>query len=106
MLGTEWAGRGVRVNAVEPGYIDTPMMQVTLDTGGLTKEQMLGRIPADRLGDADDVARAVAFLLSDAAGYITASTLRIDGGNLAYGGIPPASSLPASLPPVTPGAGS
>jgi len=97
VLGSEWAGRGVRVNAVEPGYIDTPMMAVTLQAGDLDSEQLVGRIPAGRLGDADDVARAIAFLLSDASGYITGSTLRIDGGHLAYGGIPPASSLPASV---------
>ena len=97
VLGTEWVSRGVRVNAVEPGYIDTPMMQVTLTTGGLPVEDLLARIPADRLGTADDVARAVAFLLSDEASYITGATLRIDGGHLAYGGIPPASSLPPPL---------
>jgi NAD(P)-dependent dehydrogenase (short-subunit alcohol dehydrogenase family) len=97
VLGVEWAGRGVRVNAVEPGYIETPMMQVTLTTGALDRDELVGRIPAGRVGDTDDVARTVAFLLSDAASYITASTLRIDGGHLAYGGIPVASSLPAPM---------
>ena len=82
---------------MEPGYIDTPMMQVTLRAGELDAEQLLGRIPAGRVGSPDDVARVVAFLLSDAASYITATTLRIDGGHLAYGGIPPASSMP---PPI------
>ena len=97
VLGTEWMSRGVRVNAVEPGYIDTPMMQVTLRAGGLPVEDLLARIPANRLGAADDVARTVAFLLSDDASYISGATLRIDGGHLAYGGIPPASSLPPRL---------
>jgi NAD(P)-dependent dehydrogenase (short-subunit alcohol dehydrogenase family) len=97
VLGVEWAGRGVRVNAVEPGYIDTPMMQVTLETGSLDPSGLVDRIPAGRLGAPDDVAQAVTFLLSDAAGYITGATLRIDGGHLAYGGIPSASSLPAPL---------
>ena len=97
VLGTEWAARGVRVNTVEPGEIDTPMMQMTLRAGQLDTEQLLGRIPAGRVGFPDDVARVVAFLLSDAASYITASTLRIDGGHLAYGGIPPASSMPPSI---------
>jgi NAD(P)-dependent dehydrogenase (short-subunit alcohol dehydrogenase family) len=96
VLGVEWAPRGVRVNAVEPGYIDTPMARVTLATGaGL--EQLLARVPAGRLGGADEVARCVAFLLSDDASYVTGATLRIDGGHLAYGGIPPAS---AELPPL------
>ena len=95
VLGVEWAGRGVRVNAVLPGYIDTAMMQITIRTGGL--DPLLDRIPAGRIGDPDDVARTVAFLLSDAAAYITGATLRVDGGHLAYGGIPPASSIPAPV---------
>jgi 3-oxoacyl-[acyl-carrier protein] reductase len=94
VLGTEWSGRGVRVNAVEPGYIDTPMMQVTLRAGGLDPQRLIDRIPAGRLGTGTDVATTIAFLLSDEAGYITGSTLRIDGGHLAYGGMAPASVLP------------
>jgi NAD(P)-dependent dehydrogenase (short-subunit alcohol dehydrogenase family) len=97
VLGTEWVARGVRVNAVQPGYIDTPMMQVTLQGGTVAAGELVGRIPAGRLGQADEVAATVAFLLSDEASYITAATLRIDGGHLAYGGIPAASTLPASL---------
>jgi 3-oxoacyl-[acyl-carrier protein] reductase len=94
VLGTEWASRGVRVNAIEPGYIETPMMQVTIQAGTIQPQQLLDRIPAGRFGTGDDVARTVAFLLSDDAAYITGATLRIDGGHLAYGGIPPASVVP------------
>jgi 3-oxoacyl-[acyl-carrier protein] reductase len=96
VLGVEWAPIGVRVNAVQPGYIDTPMAQLTLSTG-TSMDQMLDRIPAGRLGDADEVARVVAFLLSDDAGYITGATLRVDGGHLAYGGFPSVTVRPASL---------
>jgi NAD(P)-dependent dehydrogenase (short-subunit alcohol dehydrogenase family) len=96
VLGVEWAPMGVRVNAVEPGYIDTPMTQVTLSTGA-DIDQMLDRIPAGRLGDADDVARVVAFLLSDEAAYVTGATLRVDGGHLSYGGFPGVKVRPASL---------
>jgi 3-oxoacyl-[acyl-carrier protein] reductase len=96
VLGVEWAPRGVRVNAVEPGYIDTPMTQLTLSTGA-DIDQMLHRIPAGRLGDADDVARVVAFLLSDEAAYVTGATLRVDGGHLSYGGFPGVKVRPASL---------
>jgi NAD(P)-dependent dehydrogenase (short-subunit alcohol dehydrogenase family) len=102
VLGTEWAGRGVRVNAVQPGYIETEMMQVTLRVGTVDAEQLIGRIPAGRLGGPNDVAGVVSFLLSDDAGYITGATLRVDGGHLAYGGIPPAHELPTPIGGVEP----
>jgi NAD(P)-dependent dehydrogenase (short-subunit alcohol dehydrogenase family) len=70
------------------------MTGAALAAGGLVLEDLLARIHAGRVGDADDVARAVAYLLSDDADYITGATLRVDGGHLAYGGIPPASSMP------------
>lgn len=91
VLGVEWSPLGVRVNAIQPGYIDTPMMQVTVSTGAALG-QLIDRIPAGRLGEADEVAGVVAFLLSDDASYITGATLRIDGGHLSYGGMPPAST--------------
>jgi 3-oxoacyl-[acyl-carrier protein] reductase len=97
VLGTEWAGSGVRVNAVEPGYIDTAMVQVTLTTGTVGIEQLVSRIPAGRLGDAAEVAAVVSFLISDDASYISASTLRIDGGHLSYGGLAAASERPAPM---------
>jgi NAD(P)-dependent dehydrogenase (short-subunit alcohol dehydrogenase family) len=97
VLGVEWAPMGVRVNLVQPGYIDTPMMQTTLRTG--TAQQLLDRIPAGRCGEPDEVARVITFLLSDDASYVTAATLRIDGGHLSYGGMPPASVRPDALAP-------
>jgi 3-oxoacyl-[acyl-carrier protein] reductase len=102
VLGTEWAGRGVRVNTIEPGYIDTPMMQVTFQAGTIDPQQLLDRIPSGRFGTGDDIARSVAFLLSDDAAYITGATLRIDGGHLAYGGVPAASVLPDPIEGVGP----
>lgn len=102
VLGTEWAGRGVRVNLVEPGYIDTPMLRVTLEAGTVGIDELLARIPSDRLGRADEVAAVVSFLLSDDASYITGATLRVDGGHLAYGGIAAASELPKPIEGVTP----
>ncbi|HZM01053.1 MAG TPA: 3-oxoacyl-ACP reductase FabG, partial [Planctomycetota bacterium] len=76
-LAKELGGRGVRVNAVAPGYIQTDM------TAGLpeaVKQQSLARIPLGRLGEGTDIARAVRFLASEDAGYITGATLVVDGG--------------------------
>lgn len=73
----ELASRGIRVNAVAPGWIETAM---TAELGEDFKEQMLPRIPLARLGQPEDVANAVLFLSSDAAAYITGQTLTVDGG--------------------------
>jgi 3-oxoacyl-[acyl-carrier protein] reductase len=73
----ELASRGITVNAVAPGFIETDMTAVL---GEDTREQMLGQIPLGRFGSAEDVAGAVAFLASDDAGYITGQTLNVDGG--------------------------
>ena len=76
-LAREVASRGITVNAVAPGFIDTDM------TRSLTEEQRAGlltQIPAGRLGEAADVAAAVLFLASPQAGYITGETLHVNGG--------------------------
>lgn len=76
-LAQEVAGRGIRVNAVAPGYVDTDMTQK------LSAEQqtaLLSRIPLGKTGKPADIAAAVAFLVSDDAAYITGQTLVVDGG--------------------------
>ena len=76
-LARELASRGITVNAVAPGFIDTDM------TRALSEEQrraLLGQIPAGRLGTAEDVAAAVLFLVSPQAAYITGETLHVNGG--------------------------
>jgi 3-oxoacyl-[acyl-carrier protein] reductase len=73
----ELAGRGITVNAIAPGYIETDMTSV-LDEE--VKKQMLTAIPLGRPGTARDVAEAVKFLASDSAAYITGQTLHVDGG--------------------------
>lgn len=76
-LAREVASRGITVNVVAPGFIETDM------TRALTEEQragILSQVPANRLGDAKEIANAVAFLASDEAGYITGETLHVNGG--------------------------
>ena len=76
-LAREVGSRGITVNAVAPGYVETDM------TARLTepaRKQLVDRIALDRLGTPEDVARSVAFLCSPAAAYITGHTLVVDGG--------------------------
>ena len=76
-LAREVASRGITVNVVAPGFIETDM------TRALTEDQragILSKVPANRLGDAKEIASAVAFLASDEAGYITGETLHVNGG--------------------------
>ncbi len=73
----ELGSRGITVNAVAPGFIETDM---TATLPEKVREGLLATIPAKRLGQAEDVARAVAFLAGDSAGYITGQVLSVDGG--------------------------
>ncbi len=76
-LAKEVASRGITVNVVAPGFIATDM------TDALTEEQKaatLAQVPAGRLGEPKDIAKAVAFLASDDAAYITGETLHVNGG--------------------------
>jgi len=78
-LAREVGSRNITVNVVAPGFIDTDMTRV------LAEEQraaMLGQVPLGRLGAAEDIANAVAFLASDAAAYVTGETLHVNGGML------------------------
>ena len=76
-LAAEVASRGLTVNVVAPGFIETPMTDV-LDES--QKSALLTRVPAGRLGQADEIAATVAFLASDEAAYITGATLHVNGG--------------------------
>jgi 3-oxoacyl-[acyl-carrier protein] reductase len=76
-LAREVASRGVTVNAVAPGFIDTAMTQALPEKA---REALLGQIPAGRLGQAADVAAAVTYLASEGAGYVTGQVLHVNGG--------------------------
>jgi len=76
-LAQEIASRGITVNVVAPGFIDTDMTSALPD---MVKDEMLKRIPMKRLGKAEDIAETVAFLASDSANYITGVTIHVNGG--------------------------
>ena len=78
-LANEWAGRGVNVNAIVPGYIATDNTQALRDDPA-RNAQILARIPAGRWGDPDDFKGAAVYLASDAANYVHGALLPIDGG--------------------------
>ncbi len=80
-LSTEWVGRGVRVNAIAPGYFRTDLTEVFYQDQAWATA-MLGKIPQGRFGTGADLAGAVVFLASDASTYITGQCLGIDGGYL------------------------
>lgn len=76
-LAKEYAARNITVNAIAPGYIETPMTAVMNEQA---KAAMLAQVPLKRVGTDNDVAAAVAFLASDEAGYITGHVLSVNGG--------------------------
>lgn len=78
-LAREIGSRNVTVNVVAPGFIDTDMTRVLPDD---QRQALLDQVPLGRLGEADDIAAAVTFLVSDAAAYITGETLHVNGGML------------------------
>jgi NAD(P)-dependent dehydrogenase (short-subunit alcohol dehydrogenase family) len=79
-MAVEWAGKGLRVNAVAPGHVATEGVLQDLKTGRLDEKAMLARIPAGRIADGDDIADAVLFLCSDRARHILGHVLTVDGG--------------------------
>ena len=76
-LARELGSRNITVNCVAPGFIDTDMTRVLSDE---QKQGLMTQIPLGRLGEATDIAKAVAFLAGDQAGYITGTTLHVNGG--------------------------
>jgi NAD(P)-dependent dehydrogenase (short-subunit alcohol dehydrogenase family) len=84
-LACEWARDGVRVNAVAPGYVATELVETLKRNGQMNLQAIERRTPMGRLAQPDEIARAISFLASDAASYITGTVLSVDGGWHAYG---------------------
>lgn len=91
-MASEWAGEGIRVNAVAPGYIETPLVAELRRSGRIDAATVERRIPMGRFGEPEDIADAIHFLASRAARYITGAVLPVDGGYCAFGGAGDASS--------------
>jgi len=83
-LAAEWAVDGIRVNAIAPWYIKTPLTEGLLNKPDFLKS-VLDRTPMKRVGEPREVASAAAFLCSDAASYITGQCIAVDGGFSVYG---------------------
>lgn len=79
-LAVEWAPFGIRVNAIAPGYMITPPVELIRDEDPVRWGQMLGRVPMARAGEPRELQGAATFLASDAASYVTGSTVVVDGG--------------------------
>lgn len=84
-LALEWAGRGIRVNAVAPGYIATPGVHALEAEGKRSLGPIRRRVPLGRLGDPAEIAEVIAFLSSNRASYMTGSIVPVDGGWSAFG---------------------
>lgn len=85
VLAVEWASKGVRVNTIAPGYVQTALMQSLIDSGRMDGDALKRRIPAGRFAEPEEIARVAFFLASDDAAFITGQTLGVDGGWTAYG---------------------
>lgn len=84
-LASEWASYNITVNAVAPGYTMTPLVKELISNRRVNEDEIIRRIPMGRFGNPKEVAKAVLFLLSDDATYITGVNLPVDGGYGAFG---------------------
>lgn len=84
-LGVEWADRGVRVVGMAPGMIRTELQDELVRQGKLDRGRVIERTPMKRMGEVEDLIGPAVFLVSDDAAFVTAQTLVVDGGFLAYG---------------------
>ena len=80
-MAVELSPKGIRINAIAPGFVITDMTSVALNTDLERKQKVIGRTPMGYLGQPEDIAEAALFLATDASKYITGTSLRVDGGN-------------------------
>ena len=81
-LSNDWAGKGIQINAIAPGYMATDMNTALMDPANPRYQQITDRIPAHRWGTSDDMKGICVFLASPASGYITGAVIPVDGGYL------------------------
>ncbi|TNC13031.1 glucose 1-dehydrogenase [Methylobacterium terricola] len=84
-MACEWAGAGIRVNAIAPGYVGTALVAKLFEAGRIDRGRLERRIPLGRLADPAEIAEAAWFLCSPSASYVTGAVLSVDGGWSAYG---------------------
>ena len=87
-IGCEWARRGVRVVSVAPGVTRTNILQSLVEQGVASLDQYERRTPMGRVAEVEEIASVARFLVSDRASYITATTIAVDGGWIAWDGLP------------------
>lgn len=85
VLAVEWAGSGVRVNALAPGYVQTALVEQLVASGRMDLDTLKKRTPAGRLAQPHEIATLALFLASDSASFITGQAIVVDGGWTAYG---------------------
>lgn len=94
VLAIEWAARGVRVNAVLPGPVLTPLVQRAIDDGILDVDEISSRTPAGRIAEPSDIAGAVVMLCTAGANFVTGQSLTVDGGYTMFGAAHAATKIP------------
>ncbi|HEX7116447.1 MAG TPA: glucose 1-dehydrogenase [Steroidobacter sp.] len=85
VLATEWSPYGIRVNALAPGYVQTPAITDMTASGALSQERLIARTPLGRLAEPAEIAEVAVYICSASAAYITGQVIGVDGGWTAYG---------------------
>lgn len=80
-MASELSGRGIRINCIAPGFIETPMTAKALNDDPVRKGKAIGRTPMGKMGQPSDIGAAAAYFASDEAGFVTGTVLCVDGGN-------------------------